>query len=77
MLKWVWDQVLQARNIIQAFAASGMCPLNFEASYAYEQVPPWSLVATVEEERINSDIGEGDRDEIYSFIWSSDINYTN
>ena len=58
MLKRVWDQVLQPSNIVQAFAASGMHPLDFAASYAYKQVPPPSLVATVEEEWIDSDFGE-------------------
>ena len=40
MLKKVRDQVLKARNIVQAFSASGMHPLSFAASYAYKQVPP-------------------------------------
>ena len=40
MLKKVRDQVLKARNIVQAFSASDMHPLSFTASYAYKQVPP-------------------------------------
>ena len=58
MLKRVQDQVLQPGNIIQAFAASGMCPLDFTASYAYKQVPPPNMITTVEEEWIDSDFGE-------------------
>ena len=58
MLKRVQDQDLQLSNIVQAFAGSGMCPLNFTASYAYKQVPPPSSVATVEEEWIDSDFGK-------------------
>ena len=50
MLKKVWDQVLKASNIVQAFSASGMCPLSFAASYAYKQVPPPSSVVAANEE---------------------------
>lgn len=69
MLKRVRDQVLQASNIVQAFAASGMRPLDFAASYAFKQVPPPSSEVAAEEEWIDSDIGE---DDIAELIDSSD-----
>ena len=65
MLKKVRDQVLKASNIVQAFSASGMCPLSFTASYAYKQVPSPSLVMAANEEWINSNIGEDDVEQLF------------
>ena len=65
MLKKVQDQVIKASNIVQAFSASGMCPLSFTASYAYNQVHPPSSVVAADEEWIDSNIGEDDVEQLF------------
>lgn len=40
LLKEVRDEVLQPSIIVKAFSTCGYTPLDFSASYAYDQVPP-------------------------------------
>ena len=60
MLKWVRDKVLQPSTIVQAFAACGMQPFDFAASYAYKQVPPPEGAVQVDQEDEWTDIKLGD-----------------
>ena len=60
MLKWVHDKVLQPSTIVWAFAACGMWPFDFAASYAYKQVPPPKGAIQVDQEDEWTDIILGD-----------------
>ena len=62
MLKQVRDKVLQPSNVVRAFAACGMHPFNFAASYAYKQVPPPKGVDQ-EDEWTDIEVGNDDREE--------------
>ena len=62
MLKQVRDKVLQPSNVVRAFAACGMHPFNFAASYAYKQVPP-PKGADHEDEWTDIEVGNDDREE--------------
>ena len=62
MLKQVCDKVLQPSNIVWAFAACGMHPFNFAASYTYKQVPP-PKGADKEDEWTDVKFGDKNREE--------------
>ena len=80
MLRQVHDKVLQPSNIVWAFTASGMCPIDFAASYAYTQVPP-PKQAEQEDEWIDIVFGWSHRDWVYSWHQKQssiiDINISN
>ena len=64
MLKQVRDKVLQPSTIVWAFAACGMWPFDFAASYAYKQVPPpkGTVQADQEDEWTDIELGNNNRE---------------